>query len=450
MNRPACGRRRSDASFAISLRSSFCRSWSRAAAAAKAARPDSRSPCRRRPPSLRRRRRVSRIPARRPAGRVNGSGGSQRPVSMPWKRRISAYSPGRANRPRRRRRLRSLRAPSAGRRRAAASRRRSAAPAGSRSASQLDVMAAGLRAACPWPARCSLTTLHGSLVGGDDVVPLAERHENVRGHVQRVAGVRRHAAIEPRRPHAERGMDRVVVGMDQVVQHSRVALMGGKDLLEQRRGAHVGGEVAPLVRRAEERQGIESRGVDVVRIALVERGHGVGIEEVPLLLGALPIEDLDGAQVVALALGLAPWPAAPRGWRRAGRGRRAPRRGPAASRPDGCGSSPRPSRPWRNPGSIVCALLELLGRVLDTRSCGAARARAGKAPEPPAEPELANDTSPTSLWASAGPTERKSARSGNRASRAHASPPGQARIIEDCSPRGDRPAPSSRGSPFAG
>jgi len=47
-----------------------------------------------------------------------------------------------------------------------------------------------------------------------------------------------------------------------------------------------------------------SGGVDVVRIALVERGHGVGVAEIALLLGAAAIEDFQGAQIVALALGL--------------------------------------------------------------------------------------------------------------------------------------------------
>src|SRR5262245_30530659 len=79
--------------------------------------------------------------------------------------------------------------------------------------------------------------------------------------------------------------------------------MRREDLFEERRRAHVRGEVAALVRGAEQRERVEGGGVDVVRVARVDGCHGRGVVEVALLLRALAVEDLDGVQVRLLARG---------------------------------------------------------------------------------------------------------------------------------------------------
>ena len=107
---------------------------------------------------------------------------------------------------------------------------------------------------------------HGPLVDPHRIVPLAQRQEDVAGHVQGVAGVGRNVGVEPRGPHAQRRVIRIVVAVDQVVQHAGVALVGREHLLQQARRAHVERHVAALVRQAQDRQGVEGAGVDVVGV----------------------------------------------------------------------------------------------------------------------------------------------------------------------------------------
>ena len=64
--------------------------------------------------------------------------------------------------------------------------------------------------------------------------------------------------------------------------------------------AHVRREIASLVRGAEDRQRVERRGVDVIRIARVQRGHRVGVEKIARVLLAFAVQHIERTQVIAL------------------------------------------------------------------------------------------------------------------------------------------------------
>jgi hypothetical protein len=101
---------------------------------------------------------------------------------------------------------------------------------------------------------------------------------------------------------------RVVVGVDQVVQHPRVLGIAVEEHLQHARGLHevpvaVGAGLAAGERRADQGEGVEARGLQVVRPALVERAHGLGVGALPCGLLALAIEDLHRGQPSLLAVG---------------------------------------------------------------------------------------------------------------------------------------------------
>ena len=208
---------------------------------------------------------------------------------------------------------------------------------------------------------------------------MPEGDEDVRRHVLRVTGRRRDAGIRPRGPQPERRVNRIVVGVNQIVRRAGMVRVIAEHRLEDRRGAHVDGEVAALVRRAEERQRVERGGVRIVRIRRDGVRHRVGVGEVARLLVAVAVEDLDGAHIVLFPRRLRLRRRAPRASAPASRALCARRRGPAPSRRDGCRSSPRPSRPSRSrdrsaaPGGRD-------RRRRRTRSCEAGRDRRGNSP----------------------------------------------------------------------
>lgn len=101
-------------------------------------------------------------------------------------------------------------------------------------------------------------------------------------------------------------MDGVVEGVDDVVRGAGVQRVGLEDGLRDGGGLHVDREVAAVVRGAEEGEGVEGGGVVVVRVLLREAAHCVAVAEVAGLLGAVAVEDLDGLEPVAFALGRDP------------------------------------------------------------------------------------------------------------------------------------------------
>ena len=82
------------------------------------------------------------------------------------------------------------------------------------------------------------------LVGCHRFIPHAHRHEDVAGHVPRMVRAGRDLRVRSSRAKAERGMNRVVEGVDDVVRRARVVGISEEDVLRQRAGAHVGGHVA--------------------------------------------------------------------------------------------------------------------------------------------------------------------------------------------------------------
>ena len=166
-------------------------------------------------------------------------------------------------------------------------------------------MPAGARG-LPATGASRIDDLHRRLIRLHHVVPEPERDEDVRRHVLGVAGRGRDLGIRARGPQPQRRVDGVVIGVNQIVRRARVIWMIAEHRLDDRRGSHVESEVAPGVGGAEQRERVKCRGVGVVRIRTIEIGHRVRIREIARLFVGVAVEDLDGAEVVLLALRLRP------------------------------------------------------------------------------------------------------------------------------------------------
>ena len=158
----------------------------------------------------------------------------------------------------------------------------------------------------PLPLQPRVLHVAGAHVRGHHIVPEPHCHEDVRGHVLRVGGVRRDLRVGARGGEPERRVDGVVEGVDDVVRGAGVHRVGLEDGLRDGGGLHVDREVAAVVRGAEERERVEGGGVVVAGVLLREAAHGVPVEEVAVLFGAVAVEDLDGLEPVAFALGRDP------------------------------------------------------------------------------------------------------------------------------------------------
>jgi hypothetical protein len=122
--------------------------------------------------------------------------------------------------------------------------------------------------------------LHRSLVDRGRLVPHPQGEIDVRGHVQRVRCRRRDLRISVGIAKAERRMDRIVVGMNQVVRRAWVVRILRVDLFDERGGPHVDGKVASAVAGAEQRQRVERRDLIVGRILVVHALHRLGVGEI--------------------------------------------------------------------------------------------------------------------------------------------------------------------------
>jgi hypothetical protein len=114
---------------------------------------------------------------------------------------------------------------------------------------------------------------------------------------------RRDLRVGIRVSQAERRVDRIVVGVDQVVGRAGVLRVLRIDLLDERRGAHVDRKVAAAVAGAEDRERVERRDFIVGRILVVHPLHRIGVGEIARQLFAGAEQFLNRAEPVFLLFG---------------------------------------------------------------------------------------------------------------------------------------------------
>ena len=152
----------------------------------------------------------------------------------------------------------------------------------------------------------ALGPVHGGLprrfVGGHRGLPHAEGEEDVRRHVQGVDRRGSDRGVDAGRSHTEGGVHRIVVTVNQVVRGAGMLRILREDLLDHRRGLHVGRGVPMVLAGAEQGEPVEGRRVEIVRVLLVQPPHRLRIRPVALGLRALGVERLDGIQVQLFAL----------------------------------------------------------------------------------------------------------------------------------------------------
>ena len=119
----------------------------------------------------------------------------------------------------------------------------------------------------------------------------------MRSHVLRMTGFGRNLRIDARRPQTKRSVDRVVVTMNQVVNDTRMPRMLRKNLFEHSGGAHVSGEIAPVLRSAQYRQRIEGSPIHILRkLPMQFREHGF-VAAVTFFLRALAEENFKALEI---------------------------------------------------------------------------------------------------------------------------------------------------------
>src|SRR2546430_17091 len=85
--------------------------------------------------------------------------------------------------------------------------------------------------------------------------------------------------------------------MNQVVNDTRMPRMLRKNLFEHSGGAHVSGEIAPVLRSAQYRQRIEGSPIHILRkLPMQFRKHRF-VSTVPFFLGTLAKQNLDALKI---------------------------------------------------------------------------------------------------------------------------------------------------------
>ncbi len=125
----------------------------------------------------------------------------------------------------------------------------------------------------------------------------------MRRHVEGMPGGGRDLRVDAGRAHAERRVDGIVVGVDQVVNRARVERILREDFLGDRGGLHVGRNVALALAGPQNREGVEGRRVLILGKPLVEAAHRLRVVPVVGRLVPLAVKNLDGGQVHPLPLG---------------------------------------------------------------------------------------------------------------------------------------------------
>ena len=142
-----------------------------------------------------------------------------------------------------------------------------------------------------------------SEVRTDIVWPQSYPGKNVRRHVQRMRSHGSNLRVAPRRRKSQLRQLRLVVGMDQVVRHSGMVWLDGKQFLQNRCGLLVSREIRILlVGGRKQRKGIKRCRLVIVGVALEDLFHGVGVSRGPPVVAALPaVECLHRVDVIAFA-----------------------------------------------------------------------------------------------------------------------------------------------------
>jgi hypothetical protein len=156
---------------------------------------------------------------------------------------------------------------------------------------------------------------HGVLVRGNQLVPHAEREEDVRRHVLRVTCVGRVARERARSLEASRRVGRVVHSVDKIMRRSGVIGVTAEDLVREIGGPLVGRHVAHALVESQQRERVEELRLVVAGIGRGQLGHRGLEQRIPGGLRPWSVQQLDRVQVSGLAL-------RPRGFATRGRRRR--------------------------------------------------------------------------------------------------------------------------------
>ena len=148
---------------------------------------------------------------------------------------------------------------------------------------------------------CFLASLvhhrHRRLVGLDFIFPHAKGQENVRGHVLRMTGIGRNLRIDARGAQSERRMDRVIVAMNQVVDHAGMVRMLSENLFEHRSRAHIGGKIASVLGGPQRRKRVEGSPIHIFRKFAVDFGEQGLVLPGAFFLCSVAEEDFCAAQI---------------------------------------------------------------------------------------------------------------------------------------------------------
>src|SRR5262249_9745986 len=98
-------------------------------------------------------------------------------------------------------------------------------------------------------------------------------------------------------------MHRVVVAVNQVMNHAGMMGMLRKDFLKHGRSPHISGEVASLFGGAENRERVERGAIDVIGELAMNFCEGCLMAAIAFFHRAVAEENLDTSQIEFLALG---------------------------------------------------------------------------------------------------------------------------------------------------
>ena len=139
-----------------------------------------------------------------------------------------------------------------------------------------------------------------------DEVPHAVLDENVRRHVARVRDRRRYLGVAVDRVECQRGMERIVEGVNGVVHRSGMVAVLVEHLHRDRASPHLKPQrlIAECTGSGQHRERVGRRHLVVIGVALVEPLHRLHVADPPLVVGSLVApQDLDRFEEAPLAIG---------------------------------------------------------------------------------------------------------------------------------------------------